>query len=213
MKPFLKWYTRICGFSAVAAITIQNFILSNLSVLQLPKWLAYGVPFIAATAIYVSLYNFLIWIYETKGWKWVLKQYDISGTWYHEYQSATDPAYIRRRVTYIDQGIWHISLDGRNYDQGLNPASRTMWNSTSVALEQEGRLTGAYAAHRPDQTNPEDPNIEKTGVLSIKIVKNDKGQPCRLVDIFQDSWPSRRRGTLTWRRKTEWSEELEKKEC
>ena len=213
MKPFSKWYARICGFAAVSAIAVQSFILNNLSILQLPKWLSFIIPFVAATTIYAMLYNALVSIYELKGWKWVLRQYDVSGIWYHEYHSSTDSAYVRRGITFIDQGIWHIGLNGRNYDGDLNPATRTIWNSTSVALEPEGRLIGAYVAHRPDQTSSEDPSIEKTGVLSITIVKDDKGKPCRLVGIFQDSWPSKRRGTLTWKRKTEWSENLEEKEC
>jgi zinc transporter ZupT len=81
MKPFSKWYARICGFAAVSAIAVQSFILNNLSILQLPKWLNFIIPFVAATTVYATLYNVLVWIYELKGWKWVLRQYDVSGIW------------------------------------------------------------------------------------------------------------------------------------
>jgi hypothetical protein len=212
MRPFVAWYTRICLFSALAAVVVQNFAITNLATLQLPRWLAQAAPFLAATAIYFLLYKSLMWLYEWKGWKIVLKGYDISGIWYQEYLSPTDPSYIRHGITVVDQGIWHLTFNGRNYDTGLNRESLTLWNSTAVSLEDGARLIVAYTAHRCDQPNDQDPHIEKTGILLITVIRDEHGRPCRMTGIFEDTSPSKRRGSITWWRKTEWSGTLEGKE-
>ena len=142
----------------------------------------------------------------------MLKEYDISGKWYHEYRSAADKSYIRRGITCVNQGVWNISFNGRNYDIELNPLSLTMWNSTAVMLEDKTRLVIAYVAHRHDQRNPTDQHIEKTGILTLTIVRDEKNYAVRMTGIFQDSWPSKRRGTITWWKNTDWSQDIEQKE-
>ena len=211
MKQSMKWYIRICGFSALWAITVQNFALKAIISVNFPTLISFFAPFLAGTVAYVLLYKLLVGFYELKAWKWLLKSYNIDGIWYHEYRSKTDPKYIRRGVTHIKQDVWDINFDGRNYDTDLNVSSRTMWHDTAVDLQDQGRLVVAYIAHRHDEASPEDPNIGKEGVLHIQIIKDDKRRPCRLIGIFQDSWPSKRRGVLTWLRKTEWSDEFEEK--
>ncbi|WP_417917097.1 hypothetical protein [Candidatus Electronema sp. JC] len=210
MRPFVKWYARACNFSALFAITVQSFTIKNLTALQLPKWLAYAIPFLAATTTYMLLYNLLIWFYERKGWKLLLKEYNISGKWYHEYRSPADASYIRRGITNISQGVWHISFNGKNYDVDLNPLSRTMWKSTAVTLEDDGRLVIAYEARRSDQRNPVDTSVQKEGILTVTIDRDEKNYAVTMTGIFQDAWPSKRRGTITWWKNTDWSQEIDR---
>lgn len=209
MRPFIAWYMQICFFSALVALAVQDLVINNLNPLQIPDSLKQIVPFLMALSLYIFLYRVLMWLYEWKLWKVVLKKYDISGTWYHEYLSPADPSYVRYGVTIIDQGIWHVRFNSRNYDQDLDPKTLTLWNSTAVALENEAQLTVAYVAHRCDQPDRADPYIEKTGILMIDIVRDRTGRPCRMTGIFEDTSPSKRRGAIKWLRTTEWSNELE----
>lgn len=211
MKPFVAWYTRICLFSALVAVVVQNFAVTSLATLHLPRWLTQLAPFLAATATYFLLYKSLMSLYEWRGWKLVLKGYNISGIWYQEYLSPSDPTYVRHGVTFVDQGIWHLTFNGRNYDPGLKRESLTLWNSTAVALEDDARLVISYVAHRCDQPNKRDPILEKTGILLITVIRDEKGRPSRMTGIFEDTAPSNRRGSITWWRKTEWSGSLEAK--
>jgi hypothetical protein len=211
MRPFVNWYTRICLLSALGAIVVQNVILTNLPSLQSVKWLGRFTPALAATGIYFLLYRSLIWLYELRGWRLVLKKYDISGIWYHEYLSPTDPSYVRHGITVVDQGVWHLTFNGRNYDVTLTRESLTLWNSTAVALENNARLVVAYTAHRCDQTRERDPHIEKTGILLIDVIRDGNGRPCRMIGIYEDTSPSERRGAITWHRETEWSQSIREK--
>ena len=212
MRPFVNGYTQICLISALVALVVQNFTIACLAVLRLPTWLDLAVPFLTATTAYLSLYRSLMWLYERWGWKKILKGYDISGTWYQEYLSPSNQEYVRHGVTIIDQGIWHVTFNGRNYDPSLDPKSLTLWNSTAVALEPDGRLVVAYVAHRCGKPSREDPLVEKTGLLLVTIIKDKKGRPCRMTGIFEDTSPSNLRGSITWWRKTEWSGLLEQRE-
>ncbi len=209
MSPFVKWYARACNFSALIAITVQSFVVKNITAWQLPNWLNHAIPFLAATTAYILLYELLISFYERRGWKLILKEYNISGNWYHEYRSPADESYIRRGVTYIKQDVWNISLNGLNYDIDFNPLSKTVWNSTSVTLENEDRLVIAYEARRTDKRNPTDTNIQKEGILTVTIIRDKKNYIVKMTGIFQDAWPSKRRGSITWCRNRDWSQEIE----
>ena len=210
MEPFSKWYIRIQFISALTAITIQSIIIKNIS--PTPKLPSFVYLILAASSTYYLLYRTLVFIYEKWAWKWLLKEYNINGTWYHEFRCASDPQYCRQGITIIRQKVLGIRINAVNYNPDRNIAFRTLWNDTSVTINEAGRLVISYVAHvytyhiPPSDKKPP----EKTGVIYLTIIHDNNKKPIRMDGIFHDSSPPFRRGTVTWWRNVEWKDSIER---
>lgn len=209
MEPFSKWYIRIQFTSALIAITLQSIIIKNIIPSNnLPSFI-YIV--LAASSTYYLLYRSFVFIYEKWAWKWLLKDYNISGTWYHEFRCASEPNYCRRGLTIIRQKAIGIRVNAVNYNQDFDIVFRTLWNDTSVTINETGRLVISYVAHvytyhiPPSDKKPP----EKTGVIYLTIIHDKNNKPIRLDGIFHDSSPPFRRGTVTWWKNVEWKDRVE----
>ena len=209
MKPFNEWYVAICTFSAIAAITVQNFILKHFYDTNSGDLIKFVIPLLTASVAYVLLYKGLVMFFEKKAWKWFLKEYNLEGRWYHEYASESDPDYVRRGATEVKQDLWKMNFNGRNYDKELNIQTRTMWTQTAVDFKDDDNLVVAYSAHKPNLESSDTVTTYKEGLIKVTIIRDDNNVPCRMVGVFKDSHPSNRSGVLTWWRETEWSKDFE----
>ena len=211
MEPFIKWYIRAHFLSALFAITLQGVIFKSIFPKHELPSIVYFI--LAASATYYIIYRSLVFCYEKWAWKWrwLLKEYNIDGTWYHEFRSAEDPNYCRIGCTIIKQKALSIHINAINYNRDFDIAFRTLWNETAVTIDKERRLIISYVAHTytygfpPSFTKPP----EKTGVIYVTIIHGKGKKPIRLDGIFHDSSPPFRRGTVTWWRKVEWQDKIE----
>jgi len=208
MEPFIKWYIRAHFLSALSAITLQGLIFKSVFPnYELPD-IVYFI--LTASATYYIIYRILVLCYEKWVWKWLLKEYNIDGTWYHEFKSAEFPDYCRVGCTLIKQEALSIHINAINYNKDFDISFRTLWNETAITINKKRRLVISYVAHTytygypPSFTKPP----EKTGVIYVTIILGKGKKPIRMDGIFHDSSPPFRRGTATWWREVEWQNKL-----
>lgn len=225
MNPFVKWYGTIQGLLAVAALSAQSFVIKCLiTAYDLPRFI---YLLLAASSTYYIIYRISVFIYEKWAWKLVLKKYNIGGIWYHEFQSVSEPTYHRRGITVVKQTALGIRINAVNYDPDFDISRRTLWNDTSVSIDETCRLVVSYVAHtsvyRPPisfrTTNQDTSDFlkkvecpEKTGVMYLTILHDKHKRPLRIEGIFHDSSLPFRRGTVTWWRKADWQDKVDKME-
>jgi len=219
-----KWAQLRC---AMAAIVLQAILWQIF--LPLSKYDWWGVIFyILATTvvIYKFFYCSLVCLYEKKAWKWyfVLRKYDISGVWYHEFRDFQDKNYVRIGKTIIEQDALKLHINATNYDEDFDVSKRTIWNNTSSYIGENNKLIISYEAHvstyqsREEKNTLEEESIqkeknflspEKTGLMYIQIPSIGQEKATVLQGTFHDSCPPFRRGTITLWRDATWKIKIE----
>lgn len=206
MKPLLNGYFKISGFCVVIALFLQNWALKFLYDHNL--WQSKPAFLIGVTGglgAYYTLYKALVALYEFIGWKIVFRRYAIDGTWYHIIESKEEPDYIRYGRTDIQQGTFSLSIVGINYDVlengTLNRSTRSLWRSTAATIGDNGWLVFSYDVIRACGEE----NKKKSGLAEVHIYGSPFAYPDRLEGVFQDTYPSKRHGTITWQRTAKWA--------
>ena len=208
---FISWYVRIVVFSAISAITLQNIILKWVLDISFDKSSFIGnsnfiIMILSTSFTYYFIYRTLIFFYERWGWKKLLSKYNISGLWFHEFFTQSEPSYIRRGHTEIIQNALGFQFTAQNYDSNYDIATLTNWNSVMTSLEDNSTLTIAYHAQRSRQPSS-DPFMEKEGIMSLHINYDKNKNPISIAGPFRDTYPSLRLGTITLSRNPTWKSE------
>ncbi len=208
MRRLHQTYSYISLISAVTAITIQTWVFKWIVSQGVSLTSGFWINLLMASGMYVMIYKTLVKAYETFGWKLLLRRYCITGTWYHEFVSDIQEGYVRRGRTIVTQNYVMTNFTAQNYACDFNVASRTMWQSRSVELGENGWLTIVFEAKRA-RPGAHDSNLTKEGIMHVQIECDESGRPFRLVGEYADSAPSDNRGAVTWTRSASWQHELE----
>lgn len=208
MRPFHIWFARISWVSAVIAIVIQGFALRYLlnQSWVLTSSLIVGV--LSATATYIVIYRLLVKSYELVLWKFLLRRLNIEGDWYHELVSDMEPDYRRLGLTTIHQTVWNCEITAVNYNPDFDRHSRTIWQSRAISMDESGRLILTFQAIRSSHSE-KDPLFFKEGIMYAHIEYDRRKRPIRIVGTFMDSFPSTKRGAITWMRNAKWKNQLQ----
>jgi len=207
MKIFIGSYTKVSASAVFIALSIQGLLLKSLyGNGYIDVWPKVLVGILTGTGAYYLIYKILGYIYEKKLWQYEFRKLNIAGTWFHEIESMEKKEYKRRGITQVSQDLFHLTFQGINYNTDYQIKTRSLWESEAITMNENGRLIFTYKVTRsnsPDQAG----HTNKTGIMQLYIyVENNK--PVKLEGIFQDSYPSNFRGSITWYRHVPWSDNI-----
>jgi hypothetical protein len=209
MKHLNKTYNLISGTSVIISITVQAIVFKLLISAGVPIHKTLFINLITASSIYIILYRILILYYEQIGWKLVLKRFNIEGVWYQEFVSKLKVGYIRRGRTVITQSCLTINMNAQNYDIDFDPASRTLWQSVALNIDETGYIILAFKARRAGHAI-HDSILDKDGLMYLQIELDNNNKPWRIIGEYADSVPSDNRGAVTFYRRPKWADEYDK---